>query len=147
RPVLICLAVVGCRPRQPPAASGPTLYACEAAGCPAEPGLAHEGGELVVHVEAEPAVLCDLIEHDVWSRWRVEHQVAETLFFQDPWPGQVTGRLAERFEVSAEALTLHLRQGVKWHDGAPFSAEDVVFTLERARDPAVGADQKADLDP
>ena len=26
-----------------------------------------------------------------------------------------------------------LRQGVRFHDGAPFTAEDVVFSLERAR--------------
>ncbi|RPI99357.1 MAG: ABC transporter substrate-binding protein, partial [Chloroflexi bacterium] len=26
--------------------------------------------------------------------------------------------------------TFHLRQGVKWHDGTPFTAEDVVFTFE-----------------
>jgi peptide/nickel transport system substrate-binding protein len=27
-----------------------------------------------------------------------------------------------------------LREGVKWHDGSPFTADDVVFTYQRARD-------------
>jgi peptide/nickel transport system substrate-binding protein len=112
----------------------------------------HDGGELRVHVEAEPATLCDLVEHDVWSRWIMENQVAETLFFQDPWTGALSGRLAERWEVTpspspAATLTLHLRPNVKWHDGAAFTSADVAFTLERARDPALGADQKSDLDP
>jgi peptide/nickel transport system substrate-binding protein len=33
----------------------------------------------------------------------------------------------------------HLKQGVVWHDGAPFTADDVVFTWEYATDPATGA--------
>src|SRR5206468_2624826 len=111
---------------------------CGPTGCPMDAaGVPHSGGELRVHVEAEPAILCDLVEHDVWSRWIMENQVAETLFFQDPWSGALSGRLAERWEATAAALTLHLRANVKWHDGAPFSADDVVFTLERARDPAL----------
>ncbi|MGH6623899.1 MAG: peptide ABC transporter substrate-binding protein [Burkholderiaceae bacterium] len=32
-----------------------------------------------------------------------------------------------------------LKQGVKWHDGAPFTADDCVFTWEYARDPATAA--------
>ncbi len=39
--------------------------------------------------------------------------------------------LAERWEVSEDGLvwTFHLRQDVLWADGAPFSADDVVFTF------------------
>src|SRR5438552_6482677 len=32
-----------------------------------------------------------------------------------------------------------LKQGVKWHDGAPFTADDVVFTWEYARNPDTAA--------
>jgi peptide/nickel transport system substrate-binding protein len=32
-----------------------------------------------------------------------------------------------------------LKQGVKWHDGQPFTAEDVVFTFEYATDPDTAA--------
>ena len=31
-----------------------------------------------------------------------------------------------------------LKKGVTWHDGKPFTADDVVFTWEYARDPAIG---------
>jgi peptide/nickel transport system substrate-binding protein len=145
---LALVAAVGCKKPAPAAPSGPSLIACAAEGCIInEVGPARDGGELRVHVEAEPAVLCDLIEHDAWSKWIVENQINETLFFQDPWSGKISGRLASSFEAAPEKLTLHLRGGVKWHDGAPFSSDDVVFTLERARDPAVGADQRSDLDP
>jgi peptide/nickel transport system substrate-binding protein len=37
------------------------------------------------------------------------------------------------------AVTWHLKQGVVWQDGKPFSADDVIFTWEYAADPATGA--------
>ncbi|MBI2910380.1 MAG: hypothetical protein HYX92_22270 [Chloroflexi bacterium] len=48
--------------------------------------------------------------------------------------------LAEKWDVSSDgkAYTFHLRQGVKWHDGAPFTAEDVRFSLDRIRKPPQG---------
>ena len=41
--------------------------------------------------------------------------------------------LATAWEVSEDGLTyaFHLRPGVTWHDGGGFSAEDVVFSLDR----------------
>ncbi len=40
--------------------------------------------------------------------------------------------LAKSWEVSEDGLTytFHLQDGVKWHDGAPFSADDVVFSAD-----------------
>ena len=41
--------------------------------------------------------------------------------------------------VDDRTVYFRLRQGVRFHDGSPFTAEDVKFTLERARDsPFVG---------
>jgi peptide/nickel transport system substrate-binding protein len=47
------------------------------------------------------------------------------------------GELAERWTVSPDGLviTFHLRRGVKWHDGADFTAEDVAFTHRIMVDP------------
>jgi peptide/nickel transport system substrate-binding protein len=38
-----------------------------------------------------------------------------------------------------KSVTWKLKQGVKWHDGKPFSADDCVFTWEYASDPAAAA--------
>lgn len=39
-------------------------------------------------------------------------------------------------------ITYQLRDGVKWHDGAPFTAADVAFTWNAVRDPAFIAESK-----
>ena len=43
------------------------------------------------------------------------------------------GALAERWEFKDDGLRwiFHLRKGVKWFDGKPFTADDVVFTFNR----------------
>ena len=37
------------------------------------------------------------------------------------------------------SVTWKLKQGVQWHDGKPFTADDVVFNWEYAKDPATAA--------
>ena len=51
-----------------------------------------------------------------------------------------------RWSADRRALSLDLRPGVRWHDGAPTTAADVAFTLNAARDPATGYPRRADLD-
>jgi ABC-type transport system substrate-binding protein len=47
--------------------------------------------------------------------------------------------LAERWDVSRDGMTytFHLRRGVKFHDGTPFVARQVVRSWQRVLDPAV----------
>jgi peptide/nickel transport system substrate-binding protein len=51
--------------------------------------------------------------------------------------GEIVPDLAERWEVAGDqkTWTFHLRRGVKFHDGSPFNAEAVRFTIERAIGP------------
>lgn len=45
--------------------------------------------------------------------------------------GEIVPDLARAWEISEDNLTytFHLRQDVRWHDGAPFTVQDVVFTI------------------
>lgn len=49
----------------------------------------------------------------------------------------IVGDLAESWEISGNGLviTFRLRKGVRWHDGQPFTADDVLFTYRLTVDP------------
>ena len=51
---------------------------------------------------------------------------------------QVIPALAKSWEYDPQTFTytFHLRENVLWHDGEPFTAEDVKFTIESIMDPA-----------
>ncbi len=72
--------------------------------------------------------------------------------------GSVQPDLAESWQVAddGKSYTFHLRPGVTFHDGATFDAQDVVFSLDRARAPDstnaqktlfVGIDKVEAIDP
>ena len=52
---------------------------------------------------------------------------------------QLEGVMAEAWEISPDNLTItfRLRKGIKWHDGAPFTSADVLFTYQMYIDPQV----------
>jgi peptide/nickel transport system substrate-binding protein len=49
--------------------------------------------------------------------------------------------LAESWEMEegGQAFVFHLREGVTWHDGEPFTADDVVFSFNIFANPTVGS--------
>ncbi|MEM7710539.1 MAG: ABC transporter substrate-binding protein, partial [Pseudomonadota bacterium] len=63
------------------------------------------------------------------------HQIYEPLIIRDQ-TGEFEAALATEWAVNADDPTIwtfDLRQGVTFHDGADFTAEDVVFSFERAK--------------
>ena len=61
---------------------------------------------------------------------------------------QVVPSLAESwdFDPDACAYTFHLREGVRWHDGQPFIAEDVKFTIEAIMNPENESENAPDFE-
>jgi peptide/nickel transport system substrate-binding protein len=59
--------------------------------------------------------------------------------------------LAERWDTVRVAgdsldLTFHVRRDVRWHDGTPTTAEDVLFTYQRAIDPLTAFPNRSNFD-
>lgn len=98
------------------------------------------GGELVVTVRSEPRTFNRLVARDSTSialsaltqakLVRINRETDEV----EPW-------LAEGWTRSADGLsyTITLRDGLTFSDGVPFTAADVVFSLEAAYDPRVAS--------
>ncbi|MEM6386431.1 MAG: ABC transporter substrate-binding protein [Pseudomonadota bacterium] len=67
----------------------------------------------------------------------IRHQMYEPLIIRDT-TGAFEPALATEWAPSADdpnVWVFKLREGVKFHDGADFTAEDVVFSFERAKQP------------
>lgn len=80
---------------------------------------------------------------EVW----VYNNVFETLVALDEHM-KLKPVLAERWErVSPTAMRFHLRKGVRFHDGTPFNAQAVKFTIERVINPKSPARGRAWLGP
>ena len=47
-----------------------------------------------------------------------------------PRTGEVIPQLAKSFEVNGNDYIIHLRKGIKWTDGVPITADDVIYTYE-----------------
>lgn len=65
----------------------------------------------------------------------------ETLFLYDPIKDAYTPWLASGgdWDSGKTTYTIHVRQGVTWSDGSAFTANDVAFTINLAKNPAIGS--------
>jgi peptide/nickel transport system substrate-binding protein len=72
--------------------------------------------------------------------------VWDSLLYRDPETNTYKGQLATSWKwIDDKTLELELRQGVKFHNGEAFDADDVVFTLNYAADPANKSTQQTNV--
>ena len=74
----------------------------------------------------------------------VSSQINEGMLRMNPYTLKLEPCLATSWEISPDKLTytFHLRHGVKWQDGEPFTADDVKYSYDRLQDPKVDAADK-----
>jgi peptide/nickel transport system substrate-binding protein len=107
------------------------------------------GGTLRLGVQADPAEL-DPHKTSLTAAWHVIEHVYDTLVTTDETLAPVPA-LAESWEVSDDGITytFNLRQGVLFHNGREFVADDVKYSYERILDPATASpvvDELASID-
>lgn len=69
----------------------------------------------------------------------IYQSVFDQFILQKPDLSPAPGLLTEwGWNDDRTKVILKVREGVTWHDGSPFTAEDVAWSLERAADPATG---------
>lgn len=115
-------------------AAGFTVVSCAGlmlAGSPATAQTPKKSGAIHVVVQPEPPLLMLGLNQNGPTQV-VAGNIYESLLRYDeklnPLPS-----LAKSWEISEDAktYTFHLQSGVKWHDGKPFSADDVVFSFDK----------------
>ena len=93
-------------------------------------GNGKRGGRIVYAVISEPKTFNRMTENEQSSR-EILDQMVNGLTSTDNVTQQVIPSLAKSWETQdGRTWTFHLRHGVRWSDGAPFTADDVIFSFE-----------------
>ncbi len=124
------------------ASAGPAVLRsrAEAQATPVRDPAAKPGGTLRYGVHTAPAHF-DVHQSGTVANIGAQSPMYDTLIRRDPRDGQtIIPDLAHKWDVSPDGkkYTFHLRKGVKFHDGADFTAEDVKATFERIARPPKG---------
>src|SRR5690625_3002667 len=95
-----------------------------------------EGGTITEASSSETGNLNPMILATASDTY-VTHMVFDSLVIPDE-ELIMTGSLAKDWDVSEDGktYTFYLEEGVTWHDGEPFTAEDVEFTFTALADPS-----------
>jgi peptide/nickel transport system substrate-binding protein len=103
-------------------------------------------GHLVVALRSEPKTLNPVIANDISSR-EVTSQMTADLIHINRYTQLSESAIAKSWKVSADerCYTLELRHGLRFSDGAPLGADDVVFSFKVYLDEEVNSPQRDSL--
>jgi peptide/nickel transport system substrate-binding protein len=109
----------------------------------AEGEVGRYGGRLVVGQRSEPKTLNPVTATDSVSREVIGRLMADLITINKA-SQQTEPALAKSWKVSADGrtFTLKLRKGIRFSDGHPFDADDVVFSFTVYLDEAVNSPQR-----
>ena len=99
-----------------------------------EPG--RRGGVFIQSVPGEPSTFNPLVSEDATSGGFIG-LFLDSLTRYNAVTQEIEPGLAARWEIGKDnkTFTFFIRPGIRWSDGAPFSADDVVFTFQAIYDP------------
>lgn len=105
--------------------------------------IGQRGGELVVTQRAEPRTLNPVTAADAPSREVIRRTIGDLIHINRE-THDVEPALARSWSVSPDGrrLTLSLRRGVRFSDGDPFDADDVVFSFRVYLDEKIASPQR-----
>jgi len=100
--------------------------------------LAQSGGELRFCLRMEPKTFDPLKVEDEASA-SIRYLTGGVLVRVNRQTQELEPELAQSWKISKDGrqITFHLRSGVSFSDGTPFSAEDVAYTVQQLMDPAL----------
>jgi peptide/nickel transport system substrate-binding protein len=111
---------------------------CSSGGSGGSGGTAGSAPPLVIHAVDAGTFQEDFNPYHLEGvNFGTSGMIHETLmYFNKLKPGEITPWLALKHEWSdkGKSVTFTLRQGVKWTDGQPFTADDVAFTFQMLKD-------------
>ena len=103
------------------------------------PGADHEKNQILYSaVASDPRTFNPILVTDSTSG-ELTGDLFDGLLRINPVTTLPEAGLAEKWEISPDnkTITFHLRHDVKWFDGQPFTAHDVLFTMNVIYDPKV----------
>ncbi|HUO26794.1 MAG TPA: ABC transporter substrate-binding protein [Candidatus Aquilonibacter sp.] len=105
--------------------------------------LGQYGGRLVIGQRSEPKTLNPVTATDAVSREVIGRCNADLISI-NRLSQKTEPALAESWKISRDGreFILHLRKGLRFSDGEPFTADDVVFSFALYLDPAIGSPQR-----
>ena len=100
---------------------------------------ANYGGSIGVAIPTDISETIDPHKATGALTFEILYNIYEGLIQVDK-DGQLVGLLATDWSISEDGLhyEFKLKKGVKFHDGSPFTSEDVKFTYDRVMDPKTG---------
>lgn len=114
-------------------------------GQPAAAGCGAQGGQMRFAIHRDPIGLDPHVNYGATSS-SLQGNVYDSLVQYDT-QGRLAPSLAESWtQPQPNVYVFKLRGGVKFHDGTPFAAEDVVYSFQRVLDPKTKATRQRVLE-
>jgi peptide/nickel transport system substrate-binding protein len=112
----------------------------------ADPAAAKTGGRLTLgRLASSPLTTVNLLLANDNPTQTILNLCQEYLVGISPIDGEFVPGLADAWEIAADGrtYTFHLNRRAHWHDGRPFTANDVLFSFDAQADEATGTQFQA----